>query len=379
MKIDCVFKAERTLIDCYNLLNDINTSDSLSGNSTIVKKYEDALAQYFNVKYAIAVSSGTAALHASIAEIIKPGEEVLIPVICVPMTAAAILQAGGIPVFYDCDIDSFKPSLESLSSLCSEQSRILITVSMWGYPAIDNQIIEFARKKDLVIIEDTAQGAGTKTNNKFEGTIGDIGCFSTHEFKLISTGEGGFVLTNHDQYADNIRSFAHIGFSKTDNSFGYRSGLNYKLSSLQSSLGINQLSILEKKIALRNEKISLWKEQLSECNHLEFFNDKYNFGHNGYSLCCTLNQTNSLNASTLAHLLFNEGINTDTHRYKESLIINYPFLKKFYQNTIYTGELKLDFPNATTLMDKMIILPCHDEIYTKDIEYASSVLKNILK
>lgn len=378
MNIDCIFKAERSSHECEQLVENIHLADSLSGNSNIVTEYERRLAAYFKTKHAIAVSSGTAALHASLAETINPGDEVLVPAICVPMTVAAVLQAGGVPVFYDCQIDSFKPSIPSVDARRSSKTKVMITVSMWGYPAIDTQIKTYASENNLITIEDTAQGLGTRNRGRYEGTIGDIGCFSTHEFKMISTGEGGFILTDDDRHAENIRSFSHIGFLNTVGSFGYRSGLNYKLSSLQASLGISQLDILNKKMAERRRKIALWKTSILQEMDISFFNENTDFSHNGYSFGCLINEKSHINASGVASELHKRGINTDTHRYKNGIVATYPFVRQFYTMPRYVGRVERDFPNAAHLLSRLLVLPSHDAIKDTDIKMATAVMSIII-
>ncbi len=372
--VECVGKADRSHFELENLIQDIHNCDLLSGDSSLVSKYEDALSGYFGVPHAIAVSSGTAALHASLAKVIQPGDEVLIPVIGVSMTASAILLAGDVPVFYDCQPDSFKPDLASLEKFSSEKTRVLITVSMWGYPAIDNEIVAFARTKNWIIMEDAAQSFGTRHGGKFEGTIGHIGCFSTQEFKLISTGEGGFILTDDPHFAKVIREFTRLGFSQEHKTFGFQSGLNYRLSALQASLGLSQLSIAKEKIVLRNKKVNLWKDALGLSDsgtRLRAFNSEETFEHNGYALGVRIIDAGENFAKPLLVKLFEAGVGTDIHRYKQSLIVNFPFLKDFYAQPKYTLNQRIDFPNASKIMDGLITLPCHDQVSFDGIEVAA--------
>lgn len=377
--IDCIFKADRSQSELTELIAHIKNASRLSGDADIVAQFELALANYFGVTYAIAVSSGTAALHATLMETIQSGDEVLLPVIGVPMTAAAIIEAGGVPVFYDASPGSFAPDLETLLQMVSVKTKALITVPMWGYSAFDDALRVFAVERGLVIIEDTAQALGTMVDGKFEGTRGHVGCFSTHEFKLLSTGEGGFVLTNDAYHAKRIRSFTHIGFSMDEMGFGHRSGLNYKLSALQAALGLSQLSRLDEKIRERQEKIALWIHLLGVAPGARLTQ----FGgagdrHNGYSLALTLADAPPGEARKVAQRLFDAGVNTDIYRYQQSYIVNYPMLRRFYNDPRYTGDCIRDFPNATRIIDSLIVLPCHDQISFTDIDVAACRLHAIL-
>lgn len=385
-RVECVGKAQRTETELEVLIDDIRHTNLLSGDSNLIPQYEKALMQYFDVPHAIAVSSGTAALHASLAKIIQPGDEVLLPVIGVTMTASAILMAGGIPVFYDCEPDSFKPDLNSIEGLSTKKTRVLITVSMWGYPAIDEATIHFAKSKEWIVIEDAAQSFGTRNGSKFEGTKGHIGCFSTQEFKLLSTGEGGFILSDNSDHATAIRAFSRLGFSEEHKTFGYHSGLNYRLSAMQASLGLSQLAIAEEKIALRNKKVDLWKEMLGltpsekgKKNKLQLFNPDGLKGHNGYALCVKMASATEDAAKPILIKLFEAGVSTDIHRYKQSLLVNYAFLKPYYIAPQYTANPRVDFPNASKIMDSLISLPCHDGVDLDDIEWASKKVIDCLE
>ncbi|MEQ5053220.1 aminotransferase class I/II-fold pyridoxal phosphate-dependent enzyme [Klebsiella michiganensis] len=378
MIIDCIYKAVRTQNDLQHAMEILSTADILSGDSSIVRQYEKHLCEYFHKKHAIAVSSGTAALHASLVSTIKPGEEVLVPVICVPMTISAVLQAGGVPVFYDCRPDSFLPDLPSLENKITTSTQVLISVSMWGYTSLDRDTLSFCKKYGITIIEDAAQSAGTHSALGYDGTIGDIGCFSTHEFKLISTGEGGFILTDSDSYAEKIRSFTHIGFSESHKSFGYHNGLNYKLSAFQAAIGITQLANLDIKIQDRNARMAQWM-QLTNSNHIHFMQDKNIIRHNGYSLCCLLDDFCNITGRELATRLYKKGINTDTFRYKNTIVCNYPLYADFYSPPIYRGDNSQDFPNATKLVRKMLVLPCHERVSNEAIKQAALSIQQIIE
>lgn len=378
MFIDCVYKALRTPKEIQQTLEILTEADMLSGDSSVIQVYEKNLSYYFNTKHAIAVSSGTAALHASLLAVINPGDEVLVPAICVPMTVSAILQAGGVPVFYDCSINSFKPNPKDLDNKVTNTTRVLVTVSMWGYRAIDSDIIAFCRQRNITIIEDAAQSAGTDSLLGYEGTIGDIGCFSTHEFKLISTGEGGFILTNSDEYAEKIRSFTHIGFSQYHGSFGYTDGLNYKLSALQAAVGIAQLASLDTKIQGREKRKMKWKTLLQSSEAISFLSSDIMSRHNCYSLVCLLNDKTKFSGKELANELYNVGINTDTYRYKNTIVSNYPYCKDYYVAPRYSGDNNIDFPNASEMVKRMLVLPCHERVSVEAIHKASKKIIDII-
>lgn len=382
--IDCTFSKSRSKEEMEQIAFSAMEADMLSGDSSLINEYELRIMDVLGVGNAIAVSSGTAALHACLSEVIQKGDEVLVPVICVPMTACAVIEAGGIPVFYDCQKMSFKPSLESLEKLSSTRTKALITVSMWGNSAIDTSIINFSRQNDWVVIEDAAQGLGTKNEIGYEGCAGDLGCFSTHEFKLVSTGEGGFVTTDVNHLHERVRSFTRIGFSQELGGFGFRSGLNYKLSGLQAILGVQQLDKLERNRSGRELKSVYWEECLDNIQVSMYGREIYRFDvskyqYNHYAACFYIEEPSPRLSKDVAKLMNDQGIGNDIHRYRQGLMVEFPFLRKFYSTDKYRGDVRLDFPNASQIMDGLITLPCHDEISKQHIEKAALVIKNIFK
>jgi len=377
MIIDCVYKALRTPKETQQTLEILAQADMLSGELSVIQLYEQKLCYYFNTRHAIAVSSATAALHASLLNIIHPGDEVLVPAICLPGTVSTILQAGGRPVFYDCSSGSFKPDLKDIDSKITPTTRVLITVSMWGYRAIDNDTVSFCRERKITIIEDAAQAAGTESLLGYEGTIGDIGCFSTHEFRLINTGEGGFILTNSDEYAEIIRSFIHIGFSQQRDGSG--SGLNYTLSAFQAAVGIAQLTSLDLKIQRREKRKTKWKALLKAARGIDFPGTDVMSRHNCYSLVCLLADICRFSGKELAEKLYAVGINTDTFRHKHTIVCNYPYYKEWYASPNYCRSNEIDFPNASALVRKMLVLPCHEMVSVDAIQTASQRIVDFIE
>jgi dTDP-4-amino-4,6-dideoxygalactose transaminase len=163
-------------------------------------------------------------------------------------------------------------------------------------------------------------------------------------------------------------------------SFGHRGGLNYKLPALQASIGRSQLRSLDSRIAERQEKSDLWRIALgigaSNSSLVEF--DTNGIAHNGYSFAVQLTMPQPGLARAISGSLFDLGVNTDIHRYKQSYLVNFPVLKPFYDDKRYCGDCRVDFPNSTKIIDSLLVLPLHDQISEDDILIASERLRSIL-
>ncbi|MFX3617827.1 MAG: UDP-4-amino-4,6-dideoxy-N-acetyl-beta-L-altrosamine transaminase [Sporolactobacillus sp.] len=229
-------------------------SDWITTGPTILK-FEKAMAAYVGAKYAVAFSSGTAALHAScFAAGIKDGDEV----ITTPMTFAAstncVLYQGGKPVFADIDPKTYNLSPQSIKPLINEHTKAIIAVDYTGNPAAYDQIMSLANEHGLIVISDAAHALGAVYKGRKIGAIADMTAFSFHPVKHITTGEGGMVVTNDASYYEKLISFRNHGITRDpikmkrqDEPWYYEMqalGFNYRMTDIQAALGLSQLNKL---------------------------------------------------------------------------------------------------------------------------------------
>jgi len=168
---------------------------------------ERELAATLGVRHAIAVSSGTAALHtALVAAGVGPGDEVLVPAVSVVMSVAPIVYAGARPVFVDCT-DSGDIDLRDLAAKCGPRTRAVLPVYLWGRGGDPAAVTAFARQRGLRVVEDACQAHATLSGGKPLGTFGDLGCFSLKDGKILWSGEGGYILTGDDELAATCRAY----------------------------------------------------------------------------------------------------------------------------------------------------------------------------
>ncbi|HID90529.1 TPA: DegT/DnrJ/EryC1/StrS family aminotransferase, partial [Candidatus Bathyarchaeota archaeon] len=176
-----------------------------------VKEFEEAFAKYYGVGHAIAVSSGTTALHAALAATgIGPGDEVLLPPYTFVATANAILHQNAVPVFVDIDPKTYNIDPEAIERAITDRTKAVIPVHMLGQPADMDPIMEIAEDRGLVVIEDCAQANGAEYKGRKVGTFGDMGCFSFYANKnMTSGGEGGMIITDDGDLAERAGSIVN--------------------------------------------------------------------------------------------------------------------------------------------------------------------------
>lgn len=229
-----------------------------------VKKFEDELKLKFNSKYAVACSSGTAAIHCALLALgIKPGDEVIVPNLTVIMTIMPVLYIGAIPVFVDCDKDNIDFDYNDLETKITDKTKAIIPVYMWGLPYNIPKLKNIAKKYKLKIIEDACQAQGSRYRNKYLGTFGDMGCFSLKDGKLVSSGEGGYILTNNESYYIKLVNLRNHQISQNpDNSFK-DVGYNYRLTNIQAYLGLESLKNIDVSLSHRKNVCNKFYKDIS--------------------------------------------------------------------------------------------------------------------
>ncbi|MCM8758796.1 MAG: DegT/DnrJ/EryC1/StrS family aminotransferase [Candidatus Omnitrophica bacterium] len=233
-----------------------------------VSSLEKTFSEFIETKYAIAVSSGTAALHLSLlASNIKQGDEVIVPAYTFPATVNVVELVGAKPVLVDIDLNTYNIDANLIERYITKKTKAIIVVHVFGNPADMTKIMKIAKRYKLFVIEDAAGALGSKFKNKHCGTIGDIGCFSFHPRKIITTGEGGMVVTDQPDIANKISMLRNhgikIGRARPDIIYP---GLNYRMNEFEAILGITQMEKIEQLI---NERVKLAQAYIKELSCLE--------------------------------------------------------------------------------------------------------------
>jgi dTDP-4-amino-4,6-dideoxygalactose transaminase len=239
-----------------------------------VAEFERLFAEFSGVKYAIATTSCTTALHLSLIAIgIQPGDEVILPSFTFVATANAIEYTGATPIFCDIDLNTFNIDIEQIEKKVTKKTKAIIPVHLFGLSADMGPILKMAEEYGLRVIEDAACGLGSYYDGRHVGTFGNAGCFSFHPRKAITTGEGGMITTGDRDLMVTFKSLRDHGASKSDldrhidlggsllpefNQLGY----NYRLTDIQGALGIAQMRQAEKIIAIRRARAERYNQIL---------------------------------------------------------------------------------------------------------------------
>src|SRR3990170_8761971 len=220
------------------------------GAGPMVTQFEKKFAEFAGVKHAIAVNTGTAALHSAVVSAgVKPGDEVILPSFTFVATAEAVVMAGGKPVFTDIDPETHNISPAEIEKTVTKKTKAIVPVDLYGLPAEIKPIREIAAEHGLAVVEDAAQAHGATYDGKPAGAFADVACWSLYASKNMTTGEGGVITTNNDEIAETMRLLRTHGEKAKYASLML--GTNYRMSEVQAAIGLAQLEKLPSFVAKR--------------------------------------------------------------------------------------------------------------------------------
>lgn len=234
-----------------------------------VEDLENQFAKFVGARYAVAVSSATAGLHVSLLSLgVKPGEEVIVPSKTFISTANAAVYCNARPVFCDVDESSFLLDHTKVRSLLTRKSRVIIPVHLGGDICNMDEIADIAKKNNLRIVEDAAHASGSTLGSKKAGTFGELGVFSFYPDKVISSSDGGMVVTNNKGLYERLQLFRNVGRRRIGLYDYTEIGYNYRMNEIQAVLALEQMRLLPRMIKRRRQIAKIYDEELGSLRNL---------------------------------------------------------------------------------------------------------------
>jgi len=368
MAAEAAFSSARPVDDRYrppqsgelDEIADLLADGRLSGGAPVVPRYEHALAEWFGVKRAVAVNSGSSALHATLIALgVSAGDEVLVPATAPLPTALPILTCGAIPVIVDTARGSLALNPADVSAKITDRTRAAITLPLWGYPADNSAAAELLNAADIPVIEDACQAHGTMISGRHAGTIGRAGCFSTHDRKLLSTGEGGFVLTDDEDLAEKIDHYTHLGHLG-----GAFHGVNYKIAGPLAAIGLRRLPGLRAQLQARRANAARLLDALPTSGVLTELGCRHCDLPNYYNLVLVANPDC---ADAAAAALASAGLPPDSIRYG---------YRPLYRRPVFAAYATA-CPNAEALAISTLQLPVHPGLTETALQWAADQLRSL--
>lgn len=360
---------------------DVLKSDFLTQGPK-VREFEDALCKYTGAKYAVAVSSGTAALHLAVLALdIKQGDEVITSPITFLASANCVLYGGGRVKFADIESNTVLIDPLEIKKQITKRTKAIIPVHFAGQSCDMAEISKIARKNKLFIIEDAAHAIGSKYKGEKVGSCkySDMAIFSFHPVKTITTGEGGAITTNNKKLNERLLMLRSHGvtknpkyLTKNEGPWYYEMqllGFNYRLTDIQAALGMSQLKKIEMFVKRRREIVDLYKKEFAGDERYAFLIEK-DYSHAAFHLCPLLIDftTVKTNKKDLFEKLKKKGLHLQVHYIPVHL---QPFYKKF-------GFRKGDYPKAEAYYKSTISLPLYPDLKNSDVKHIVKIIKETL-
>jgi dTDP-4-amino-4,6-dideoxygalactose transaminase len=350
--------------DIEAVANVLRSGMLVQGKSSL--EFEKEIAAYLGCKHSILVSNGTASLHlALIALGIEKGDEVIVPAFSYVATANVVELVGATPVFVDVSIDDFNIDTSQIEKHITPRTKAIMPVHEFGIAANMDAITKLAKKHNLKIIEDAACALGAKYNGKFVGTLSDIGSFSLHPRKSITSGEGGIITTDDDAIADKIMLLRNHGQRTVDGEMIFEeAGFNYRLTDFQAALAQSQFSRMETIVAVKEKIAQQYFSGLQGNKKLKLPKTYSNKNHTWQTFHVVVDD--AVKRNTLIKQLREKNIGTN---YGAQCI---PY-QKYYLNK-YNLDCKNLFPNAMRSYENGIALPMFEKLTDEQVNY---VVQNI--
>lgn len=235
-----------------------------------VSEFERAICDYTGSEYAVAVNSGTSALHIAVRALgLAPGAEVIVPAFTFSALLNVILQEGLRPRFVDIDPATYNTTPELLAAAITERTRLIMAVHTFGFPVDAEALREIANRRGIHLIEDACEALGADMRGRKAGTVGEAGLFAFYPNKQITTGEGGMLLTSDEQLAERARRLRNQGRDFTLAWHQHAEiGFSYRLSDLNCALGISQLARIEKIVERRQKLAAIYDRELGHVGEI---------------------------------------------------------------------------------------------------------------
>ena len=346
-----------------------------------VAEFEEVLARYVGAKFAVAVSSGTAALHCAMYALgIGPGHEVIIPTMTFAASANCVVYQGGIPVFVDVAPDTLLIDPKDVERKITPQTKAIIAGDYAGQPCDYDALKEIAERHHLSLVADACHSLGATYRGRSVGSLADLSAFSFHPVKHITTGEGGMITTDDEEYAKRLRIFRNHGITsdhwqrEAQGSWFYEMvdlGYNYRITDFQCALGMSQLQKLPRWLERRQEIARRYDEAFAEIKGIKPLAVKVDVRHAYHLYVVRINRNETgIGRGEFFQALRSRGIGVNVHYIPVHM-------HPFYQNRFGTGRgLCLV---AESAYEQILSLPMYPAMTDEDIQIVINTVRSLIR
>lgn len=360
--------------DDIQAVGDVLKSDFLTTGPKIAE-FEQTVADYVGAKYAVAISNGTSALHAAcFATGIGPGDEVITTPLTFAASANCVLYCGGTPVFADVDPKTYNIDPEDIRRKITDRTKAIIAVHLAGQPCDMDAIHSIAREHGLIVIEDGAHALGSVYKGKKVGSMSDITTFSFHPVKPITTGEGGMIVTDNEDFYKKMILFRSHGITRDDSMMTrndgpwfyqqFDLGYNYRITDIQCALGCSQMKKLDRFLARRKEIVARYNEAFADCDNII---TPYQLSDTESGWHLYIVQVKNCDRRQVFENMREKGIGVNVHYIPV-------YMHPYYQEHGYEN---VHCANAEEIYSHIISLPLYPGLTSEQQDYVIDTLKSL--
>lgn len=353
---------------------DVLKSDFLTTGPKIAE-FEQTVADYVGAKYAVAISNGTSALHAAcFAAGIGPGDEVITTPLTFAASANCVLYCGGTPVFADVDPKTYNIDPEDIRRKITDRTKAIIAVHLAGQPCDMDAIHSIAREHGLIVIEDGAHALGSVYKGKKVGSMSDMTTFSFHPVKPITTGEGGMIVTDNEDFYKKMVLFRSHGITRDDSMMTrndgpwfyqqFDLGYNYRITDIQCALGCSQMKKLDRFLARRKEIVARYNEAFADCDNII---TPYQLSDTESGWHLYIVQVKNCDRRQVFENMREKGIGVNVHYIPV-------YMHPYYQEHGYEN---VHCANAEEIYSHIISLPLYPGLTSEQQDYVIDTLKSL--
>lgn len=328
-----------------------------------ISKLEQGLARYCGCEYGISTTSGTTALHLALATLgVGSGDEVIIPTYTFISTAFAVIYTGAKPVLVDCEPETYNMDVTKIEEKITRNTRAIMPVHVYGHPCDMYPILKLAMEYNLHVVEDAAEAIGAEYAEHKVGSLSTIGCFSFHATKILTTGEGGMLVTSSKELADRARKLKDLATSPDRRYLHTDIAYNYRMTNVAAAIGLAQFESLDRNIERRRRHAEEYSYQLCNVKGITLPKEMP-WARNVYWMYNIL--VDRSRDELMARL---EGKQVETR----------PFFTPMHQQPCFEGMFKGKYPVAEDISNRGLYLPSGSGLRTQEIKYVCACVEETL-
>ena len=342
----------------------------VSSEGSYLTAFERAWANYCGAEHGVAVSNGTTALQIAVAALhLEPGSEIILPSFTIVSCSLAIIEADCVPVLVDVDPETWALDLDQVEAKITERTRAIMPVHMFGHPVDMPRVMQIARKYGLKVIEDAAEAHGAEVDGRRVGGIADLATFSFYANKIITTGEGGMVLTSDAAVAARLRSLRNLCFRPERRFYHTEIGHNYRMTNVQAAIGLAQLERIDDHLERKRWMAARYNERLGDLPQVRLPIEKPGYRTVYWMYALVLSDDVPFDAVELASRLQKAGVQT------RPLFLGMHEQPVFHARGLHVGE---HYPVTERLARRGLYLPSGLTLTLDQIDAVSGALRKAL-